>query len=157
MSTNLCRCGGGRAHHENDIACWCPRCLSQAQDMRCTQFSPHIPVTLPRPPKTHSTPSSPAPTQTRTDDPLVVNNSSPAAAVLDHISGTGDHGATTGEIATHLGFSSQTASAAIRGLVKNESVVSRGSPRKIGADVEQVWLAVNPGTEDHPRQTTLWA
>lgn len=157
MSNNLCRCGGGRAHHENDFACWCPRCLSQAKEKRCIQFAPHIPVKLPPPPANRSQPNTLGPPQIGSADTPLANNSSPANLALAHISGTGEHGATAGEISSHLGLSSQTASLALRNLAKSDDIVSRESPRKIGAAVEEVWVAVAPDTGAQPRQTTFWA
>lgn len=157
MSNNLCRCGGGRAHHENDFACWCPRCLSQPKEKRCTQLAPHIPVKLPPPPANQPQPNTLTPTQIRSADTPLANNSSSASLALAHISGTGEHGATAGEIATYLGLSGQAAVAALKHLAKRDDIVSRESPRKIGAAVEEVWVAVDPDIGAQPRQTTLWA
>lgn len=153
MSANLCRCGGGRAHHENDLACWCPACLKNQPLDRCTEFAPRVPIRLPRPPKSEGRPTSSA-------SPSVASPPQPPAAssvsieVLNHIAGAGSHGATPGEVATFLELGRQATALAFKELAADGRINMREAPRKIGSEREAVWVAEEASA---PQQITLWA
>lgn len=149
MSASRCRCGGGRAHHEHDVACWCPRCLPRPIEERCSKYSPHVPVTLPKPPT--STPSRPTPSATGTATPPPATE-----VVLRHVSEAGHHGATVGEIATHRGIKPGTILHALKTLEEAGNLALSTEPRRIGSETEQLWLATNLPDDGEPHQATLW-
>lgn len=155
MSAKLCRCGGGRAHHENDFACWCPSCLKCDPSDRCVEFSPHIPITLPRPSRNtpapdHLTPSPDDAAPTPTGDQIAVE-------VLSQISGTGGHGATPGEVATLLDLGQRATAAVFKELAAEGKIIARETPRKVGSESEDVWVVPGEPETATTRQITLWA
>lgn len=156
MSPNICQCGGGRAHHENDTACWCPRCLQVPLVLRCTTFSPHIPVTLPPPPAHHKSGQSPSPSESTQTERSQPGTNASTAAILEHITSAGPHGATAGEITTLLRHSSATTSAALKYLVNDGCIEQGKSLRMMGSNAEDIWVATETSPEARPRQTTLW-
>lgn len=150
MPANRCRCGGGRAHHEHDVACWCPRCLPRPIEERCSEYSPLVPVTLPKPPI--STPSQPTSSTSGT-----ATQPTATEVVLHHVIEAGHHGATVGEIATYLRIKPGTIQRALKALEEAGNLVRSTEPRHIGGETEQLWLATDLPDDAEPQQATLWS
>lgn len=151
MTVNLCRCGGGRAHHTNDIACWCPRCLPKPLDKRCLKFAPRSPLPLPKP-ESGSTQEHPA------TEPLAPKQAAPESEqqVISHITQSGDRGASAGELATYLGLKPHRVKRILLSLEKAGLIALSGQLRSVGDDTEALWLAEARGPSAAQRQATLW-
>lgn len=155
MTNPRCTCGGGRAHHENDIACWCPRCLQGPDEQRCTQYAPHKPVKLPKPPL-RDAPSPENDTDPATQ-PNVPTYDVDTQLILEHLASTGNHGATSSELSTHLGVSSRQVARSLTTLEENQDIRMSRTPRVIGDATEMIWVATRSADGLEPHQVTLWA
>lgn len=131
------RCGGSRAHHKDDWACWCSACLSGPSDERCATYSPAPPSKAP-----------PSPSKPEVDREVVrvgfghPETSHVAAAkvkprsglvrrdVYDEIARRGATGATDDEIETALGRSHQSVSGARNTLFNDDLIRDSGARRK---------------------------
>lgn len=159
MSNARCRCGGGRAHHEHDTACWCPRCLPLPHEDRCTNFAPRTPVSLPA-----------LPARPRPDTGPEVDTESHSSAekpttgrpahrelVARQVAAAGAEGATPGELATLLRLRLKAVSAALADLSSDGEVVLDGEPRTVGSSSEDVWRSLRPSDTPEAHQTALWS
>lgn len=152
MANTRCRCGGGPVHHQSDIACWCPRCLRQPTDQRCTAYAPQAPVPLPAPPTDQS-----APAASDVDHHAAPEAHGAREAILRQVCGSGSDGATCGEIAALLNVSSKAVATHLARLHAANDVVLSPVPRTVGSATEDVWLPLRPADSFDHHQGTLWA
>lgn len=151
MSSRRCQCGGGRAHHENDVACWCPACLAHPVEDRCTEYSPHIPVVLPKPPAAPQGSSSGKIPEHREEPPTTS-----LTLVYQHIVGSGGSGVTLEDLATRLRLRESSVTQALHTLKEAGSISATNEPRQLAEQTGQLWLATGCPYDASPKQATLW-
>lgn len=155
MPSTRCRCSGGPAHHQNDIACWCPKCLGLPAEQRCTAYAPSRPVHLPAPPPADPLPSSRAP-EDAPEQALSQPHRPNRAVVAHQVAAAGDEGATCTELATLLGLTPKIVAAELASLQDDNEVTLASRPRITGNAAEDVWLPLSGSDALRVHQSPLW-
>lgn len=156
MTSTRCLCGGGRAHHQNDIACWCPRCLQLPAEQRCATYAPRRPVRLPAPPPPPDPAAGPEPLGTH--ERIQVQPHRPSReAVARQVAAAGNEGATCTELSTLLGLAPKVVTAELASLQDDNEITLAPYRRTLGSASEDVWLPLSDLDAPRPHQSPLWA
>lgn len=152
MSTARCRsCGGSRAHHTGDTACWCPKCLALEEAERCTAFAEGASMPPPPPPVDRNV------VRVGKDHPDTAKAAAAKAhpksgtirrAIYDVVAEKGATGATDDEMEKALRRSHQSVSGSRNSLVRDGHLRDSGLRRKnsYGNDAI-VWVVADPSEQ----------